>query len=53
MKQKTLEQVEAEFRRRRLEIRADPALSWEKKELAVRQLGLEHREALKQLEEAA
>ncbi len=49
---KTLEELEAEFRRRKLAIREDPGLSWEKRELAVKQLGDEYYRARKEMEAA-
>ena len=36
---KTLEELEAQYRRRKLAIREDSGLSWEKKELAIKRLG--------------
>jgi hypothetical protein len=41
-KAKDPEALEAEYRQRVREIRADPSLSWEKKELKVRDLGKEY-----------
>jgi hypothetical protein len=38
---KTPDQLEAEYRRRKLAIREDPGLSWEKKELQIKALGEE------------
>ena len=50
---KTLEELEAEYRRRKLAIREEPGLSWEKKELAVKELGDEYYRHRRELEEAA
>jgi hypothetical protein len=47
------EALEREYRERKAEIRADETLSWEKKELAVRQLGLEYDQARKEAERSA
>ena len=47
---KTLEELEREYRRRKLAIREDPGLSWEKKELAVKQLGDEYYRRRRELE---
>jgi hypothetical protein len=40
-----LARLEAAYRKRRAEIRSDPSLSWEKKELAIRRLGEEYDKA--------
>ena len=48
----TPEQLEAEYRRRKLAIREDPALSWEKKELAIKALSEEYHRARKEMETA-
>ena len=45
-----LEQLVKEHRRRVAQIRSDPRLSWEKKELAVRQLGKEYDKARREAE---
>jgi hypothetical protein len=50
---KTLEELEAQYRRRKLEIRADATLSWEKKELSVKALSDEYYRQRRKLEEAA
>jgi hypothetical protein len=47
------EKLEAEYRKRKAEIRADASLSWEKKELAIRRLGLEYDKARKEGEGVA
>ena len=47
---KTLEELEAQYRRRKLEIRADETLSWEKKELAIKALGERYYRERRQLE---
>ena len=49
---KTFEELEVEYRRRKLAIREDPALSWEKKELAVKVLGDEYHRRRKEMEAA-
>ena len=49
---KTLEELEREYRRRKLAIREDPGLSWEKKELAVKALGEEYHQARREMEAA-
>jgi hypothetical protein len=49
---KTPDQLEAEYRRRKLAIREDSELSWEKKELAIKQLGEEHHRARREMEAA-
>ena len=43
--------LEANYRRRKLEIRETPGLSWEKKELAIKALGDEHHARLRELGE--
>ena len=48
-----LDRLEADYLKRKAEIRADPALSHEKKELTIRRLGLEYDRARKELEEDA
>jgi hypothetical protein len=45
-----LYRLEAEHRRRVREIRQDPALSWEKQERAIRQLGKEYDQARRERE---
>ena len=50
---KTLEELEAQYRRRKLEIRADGGLSWEKKERQIKALSDEYYRARRQLEEEA
>lgn len=47
---KTLGQLEAEYLKRKAEIREDPGLSWEKKELSIRQLGDEYYRQRRELE---
>ena len=49
---RNVDQLEAEYRRRKLAIREDPGLSWEKKELAVKKLGDEYHRARKEMEAA-
>jgi hypothetical protein len=49
---KTLEEPEAEYRWRKLAVREDPSLSWEKKELKVKTLGDECHRARKEMEAA-
>ena len=49
---KTLEELEREYRRRKLAIREDPGLSWEKRELQVKQLGEEYHRARREMEAA-
>jgi hypothetical protein len=39
---KEMEALERDYRRRVAEIRADASLSWEKRELKIRELGLEY-----------
>jgi len=46
-----LRALEANYRRRKLEIRETPGLSWEKKELAIKALSEEHYERLRELED--
>ncbi len=48
-----LERLVVEHRRRVAEVRADEALSWEKKELAIRRLGQEYDKTRKQVQEDA
>jgi hypothetical protein len=48
-----LEALERNYQKRKAEIRADNSLSWEKKELAVRQLGKEYDQARKEAERSA
>ena len=49
---KTPEELEAEYRRRRLAIRADSEFSWEKKELQVKALGEEFYRRRREMEAA-
>ena len=49
---KTLEELEARYRRRKLEIRADGGFSWEKKDLQIKALGDEYHRARKEMEAA-
>ena len=42
--------LEADYRREKAEIRADPGLSWEHKERKIKALGDEHRARMKELE---
>ena len=51
MKRKTPEQLEAEYRRRKLAVREDPGLSWEKKELKVKALGEDYHRRRRELKE--
>lgn len=44
------EALDVEYRRRKLEIREAPGLSWEKKELAVKALSDRHYEKVRELE---
>ncbi len=48
-----LNRLEADYRERKAKIRSDESLSWEKKELAVRQFGKEYDKARKELERSA
>ena len=50
---KDLEALERDYQERKAEIRADTSLSWEKKELKVRELGKAYDRERKQLEEDA
>ncbi len=52
MKRKTPEQLEAEYRRRKLAIREEQGLSWEKRELRIKQLGDDYYRARKEMEAA-
>ncbi len=45
--------LERGYLERKAQIRADSSLSWEKKELAIRQLGKEYDKARRQTEEDA
>ena len=45
---KTLEELEARYRRRKQAVREDSELSWEKKELKIRALTDEHFRTLKE-----
>ena len=49
---KTPEDLEREYRRRKLAIRADSELSWEKKERTIKELGEEYHRARKEMEAA-
>ncbi len=49
-KTRELERLEAEYRARKATIRVDPAMSWEKKELAIRRLGDEYYRARTEIE---
>ena len=49
---KTLEGLESEYRRRKVASREDPGLSWEKKELKVKELGDEYYRARREMEAA-
>jgi hypothetical protein len=51
--QRNLEQLEHNYRKLKAEIRSDPELSWEKKELAIWQLGKEYDRDRKQAERSA
>ena len=42
--------LEVEYRRRKAEIREDPALSWERKEREIKALGDEHHARLRETE---
>ena len=42
--------LEADYRRKKAQIRADPALTWEQKERQVKALGDEHRARVRELE---
>ncbi len=46
------DELEAEYRRRKLAVRGDPGLSWEKKELKVKGLGEEYHRARREMEAA-
>ena len=46
------DQLEAEYLKRKTQIRADQTLSWEKKELAIKRLGDECHRACKEMEAA-
>jgi hypothetical protein len=46
-----LEHLEAEYQKKKRQIRADGSLSWEKKELSIKRLGLEFYKQRKSLEE--
>ena len=45
---RNLDQLEAEYLERKAKIRAEEGLSWEKRELAIKQLGDEHHRARKE-----
>ena len=49
----TLEDLEAKYRQRKLAIREDSGLSWEKKERQIKALSDEYYRARRQLEEEA
>jgi hypothetical protein len=40
-----MEALERDYQKRKAEIRADASLSWEKRELKIRELGLEYDQA--------
>ena len=48
---KSLEELERAYRKRKLEIREDPALSWEKRELSLKALSDEYYRQRRELEE--
>ena len=50
---KSPDQLEAEYRRRKLAIREDPGLSWEKRELAIKRLGDEFYRRRREMESEA
>ncbi len=50
---KKAEALELDYLKRKAEIQADGSLSWEKQELAVRQLGKEYDQARKETERSA
>jgi hypothetical protein len=50
-KAKDLRELEREYRKRRSELLEDPALSWEKKMLAIRELYADFRERQESLED--
>ncbi len=45
--------LEADYRRKKTEIRQDPELSWEQKERAIKALGDEHYARLREIERGA
>ncbi len=47
------ERLEAEYRKRKAQIRADGSLSWEKKELKIKELGERYYRALREAERSA
>jgi hypothetical protein len=47
-----LERLVREYRERKAQIRADEALSWEKRELAIKALGDEYHRARNEMEAA-
>jgi hypothetical protein len=47
------DELEAKYLKRKAAIRADESLSWEEKELTIKQLGDEHYRARRQLERVA
>jgi hypothetical protein len=47
------DEIEAEYRQRKLAVREDPGLSWEEKELTVKALGDEYHRTRKQAEREA
>jgi hypothetical protein len=53
MKQKTPERLEAEYQKRKRQIRADKTLSWEAKERKIKELGERYYRALREAEQAA
>ena len=48
-----LERLVREYRERKAQIRSDESLSWEKRELAIKQLGDRHYRECRKLEEEA
>ena len=49
----SLEGLDRDYQKRKAEIRRDDSISWEKKELAIRQLGKEYDKARKEAERSA
>ena len=50
---KDLERLERDYQERKAQIRSDPELSWEKKQLAIKRLSEEHHARRRALEETA
>jgi hypothetical protein len=46
-----LEALERDYQERKAQIRADTSLSWEKRELAIRRLGLQYDKTRRKLDE--